>query len=150
MFARRWPLLALVAWSAFVWLTRISNARGDTEASASTKAWAYTLSASMLVLAVASLVVVIRSSGRSFVPSERSVVRLFAGWTVVVWVVRGVEIAFDDHSLAFKIVHIVLGVISIALAALTWRTTAVTTEASGPGPAGEHPAVGSPGREPAR
>ena len=42
----------------------------------------------------------------------------FAGWTVFVWVVFIRNIAKDHtHSTGFKVVHIILAVISIALAA---------------------------------
>jgi hypothetical protein len=47
-----------------------------------------------------------------------------AGWTVVVWIVRGVDIATGDHSAGFVVVHLALGVISIALAAVAVRSVA--------------------------
>ena len=39
-------------------------------------------------------------------------------------VVRAVQIIASDHDVPFKVVHVVLGVISIALAAGVWRTAA--------------------------
>ena len=50
--------------------------------------------------------------------------QVFCGVTVVVWVVRAVQIIASDHDVPFKVVHVVLGVISIALAAGVWRTAA--------------------------
>jgi hypothetical protein len=44
--------------------------------------------------------------------------RIFAGWTVFVWVVFIRNIAKDHtHSSGFKVVHITLAVISLAFAA---------------------------------
>jgi hypothetical protein len=50
-------------------------------------------------------------------------VRLLAGWTIVVWVVRSVGIANADHDGAFIAVHLVLAAISIALAVAALRET---------------------------
>jgi hypothetical protein len=48
-------------------------------------------------------------------------VGLLAGWSVAVWVVRDARIVAADHELGFTIVHLVLGAVSVALAALAWR-----------------------------
>ncbi|MGI8683999.1 MAG: hypothetical protein ACR2MO_02665 [Acidimicrobiales bacterium] len=49
------------------------------------------------------------------------VLRAFAGWTVYVWVTRMWNIVRDDeHGTAFKAVHMVLAVISVAFAVAAW------------------------------
>lgn len=52
------------------------------------------------------------------------VLRAFAGWTVYVWVTRLWNIVRDDdpaHGIAFKSVHAVLAVVSVAFAVATWK-----------------------------
>ncbi len=55
--------------------------------------------------------------------SRRSCCGPSPAWTVAVWVVRIPMIALDDRSVGFKVVHAVLGLISIGLAAVVWRST---------------------------
>lgn len=129
MLRRRWPIIPLVAWTAFVWVTRISNAWQDAAASTAVKVGATVLSLSFLVLAGAAVAVTVRASKRAMTAGEANVYRAFAAWTVVVWIVRGVQISLADYSAdpnianptGFKIVHLVLGVVSVGLAALVWR-----------------------------
>ena len=59
---------------------------------------------------------------------------------MLVWVVRDAGILLADHEAAFKVVHTVLAVVSIALAALAWREA--RRAAAPPGrPAGARPLV---------
>ena len=118
-----WALLALVGWSLYVWSTRIKNVTGDATASSGSKAFSIVLSLTFLAFAVAGSVVLVRAWSRPLARVEALVLRAFAAWTVAVWVVRIPMIALDDRSVGFKVVHAVLGVISIALAALVWRST---------------------------
>jgi hypothetical protein len=102
-----------------VWTTRIRNIWTDDALSAGTQ-WARTalaLSFTVLALAVGHAVYH-RTSWRD------GVVRLLAGWTVVVWVVRAVGIALADHDAAFVAVHVVLAVVSIGLAVAAVREVA--------------------------
>ncbi len=117
-----WPIIALVVWSLYVWGTRISNALGDTALSAGGKAFSVGLALTFVAFAAAGSVIVIRSWSRGRTPVEVGILRAFAGWTVVVWVVRVPMIALDNHVVGFKVVHAMLGVISIALAVWVWRT----------------------------
>jgi hypothetical protein len=52
-----------------------------------------------------------------------------AGLTVVVWLVRGLDIALGDHSAGFVAVHLVLAAVSISLAGLA--ALAVRARAAG-------------------
>jgi hypothetical protein len=114
MVRRRWPVLALVGWSAFLWITRINNALADEGAN---QPLALALAASILVLAAASAVVLVRRRSEPTTEPDQRLWLAFAGWTVLVWVVRGIEITLSDHELGFKLVHVMLGVVSVALAA---------------------------------
>jgi len=102
---------ALALWSLFVWGVRIRNAAGDLGATV--------LSVTFVALAVAVLVT---RGGRW------STVAL-AAWTTLVWAVRVVDIILlSDHEAAFKAVHGMLALVSIALAVFAAR--AVTRPAT--------------------
>ncbi|HYF47426.1 MAG TPA: hypothetical protein VD926_14525, partial [Acidimicrobiales bacterium] len=77
------------------------------------------LAVAFTVVGVALLAVAWRARGRTLAASEVLVVRAAAAWTVGVWIVRGVQIALADHEAAFVVVHLVLAVVSIALALAT-------------------------------
>lgn len=109
--------MALVAWTFFVWTTRIVNIWGD-DALDSGEKWGRTLLAlSFTVLAVAVVVALVRGAAGAL----RWAVGALAAWSVAVWAVRDVRIVAADHEVGFKLVHVVLGVVSIVLAALAWR-----------------------------
>jgi len=52
---------------------------------------------------------------------DSMILRAAAVWTAFVWVTFIRNIAGDDHSTGFKVVHITLAVISIGFAVLIWR-----------------------------
>ena len=123
---RSW-VIALVTWTGFVWTTRIGNIWGDDGLTDGEK-WGRTgLALSFTVLAVAVGLALVRRAAWL-----RPTVGALAGWTTVVWVVRVVGIATGDHDAAFVVVHVVLAVVSIALAVLAWRaiTAAAPVDAS--------------------
>ena len=126
-----WPLIALVIWSLYVWSTRISNAAGDAALSTGSKAFSIGLSLTFVAFALAGVVVLVRSWSRPRTGAECNVLRSFAIWTVVVWAVRVPMILLADHVVGFKVVHAMLGLISIALAALVWRSTTTAPVAAG-------------------
>lgn len=111
----RWPLAALCAWTVFLWGNRISNAWGGDETT-SAKVISTLLAASFLLFAIGGLVVLVRSWSAPLGQAAANFLLVFAGWTVVVWTVRIVGIAISDHGVGFKVVHAVLGLISIGLA----------------------------------
>lgn len=94
---RRTPvLIAFVAWTLFVWAVRIKNADGSVGA--------VVLSLTFIVPAIAALV------------RPAVVLRPLVAWTVVVWLLRvGDIVVASDHGVAFKVVHTLLGVVSVAL-----------------------------------
>jgi len=134
-YSRPW-LVAMVAWALFVWATRIRNALGDHHASGWSKTGAVALSVSFVVFAAAGIVILIRSRhDRVVSPLEARVLQAFAGWTTVVWLVFGTIILVHHHPVAFKAVHVTLGLISIGLSVGLWRST-VPADALDPVPAG--------------
>lgn len=115
---RRRPFaLALVAWTFFVWTTRIANIWRDAALDGGEKLGRTGLALSFTVLAVAVVVALWRRTPRGSLVA----VGALAGWSVAVWVVRDARIVLADHGVAFKVVHTVLAVVSIVLAVLAWR-----------------------------
>lgn len=95
----RLPSVQLALWTFFVWGVRIKNADGSVGA----------IALSLLLIGLGALVLLTRSNG--------FVVVLLAGTTILVWLVRIVDIvAFSDHGAGFKVVHAILGLVSLALA----------------------------------
>ncbi len=122
-YSRPW-LIAMVAWALFVWTTRIRNAATDHHASAWSKTGAIALSVSFVVFAVAGIVIVVRTRRDTIAsPFEARVLQAFAAWTTAVWLVFGTIIVIHHHPVAFKAVHVTLGLISIGLSAALWRST---------------------------
>ncbi len=112
----KWLVIALCAWTVFVWGNRISNAWSSTTESTSAKVTSTVLAASFLVFAVGGIVLLVRSWAVPLTQMARNFLLVFAVWTVAVWCVRVVAIVLADHEVGFKVVHAVLGLISIALA----------------------------------
>jgi hypothetical protein len=111
----RIAMAVLTAWTAYVWTTRIVNVVGDDTTTTADK-WLTTLgSVALIALAVAALWAVF--AGRAV-----RLVQLFLIATVAVWVIRVPQILLDDHDVPFKVVHATLGVISVTLAVVVWRT----------------------------
>lgn len=116
---RLWAPVALAAWTFFVWTTRIGNIWNDAELDTSGKVGRTALALSFTVLAV---VVVVALARRAVRPGWlRPAVLALAGWSTAVWVVRATSIVFADHDTAFKVVHVVLAVVSIGLSAFAAR-----------------------------
>ncbi|MDD9368824.1 MAG: hypothetical protein PV358_01785 [Acidimicrobiales bacterium] len=115
---RRRPFaLALVGWTFFVWTTRIANIWRDEALDTGEKVGRTGLALSFTLLAIAVVVTLWRRLPQASLVA----VGALAGWSVAVWVVRDVRILFADHEMGFKVVHTVLAVVSIVLAALAWR-----------------------------
>ena len=75
------------------------------------------------------------------------VLRAFALWTTWVWGTRIWNLLGDDeHGTAFKVVHALLALVSVAFAAATWvivsRRRAAATGGTGPAAARERTPTG--------
>jgi hypothetical protein len=115
---RRRPFaLALVAWTFFVWTTRIGNIWRDADLDTGEQVGRTALAVSFTLLAVGVLAALWRGAPRA----RTLTVGALAAWSTAVWVVRDARILVADHEVGFKVVHTVLAVVSIALAALAWR-----------------------------
>jgi hypothetical protein len=122
MLRRRWPVIAFLAWTAYVWVTRIVNAWTASDESTLAKSISTVIAAGLVVAAGWGTAVLVRSRARRLTEGEVQFFTLFAGATVVVWALRIPQILLDGaRDVPFKAVHVVLGVISVALAALTYR-----------------------------
>ena len=110
------PALALSAWTFLVWTTRIRNIWTDDSLSTANQAGRTALALAFTAFAAAAAHAWLRARRGRPLRSTPAVVRAFAVFTTVVWVVRAVQIALADHSVGFVAVHLVLAVGSIALA----------------------------------
>ncbi len=131
---RSWALLAaFVAWTAFVWVNRIVNAWSSTTETTGGKVLSTVLSGVMLALAAGAAVVLVRTWRAPLGVLGARFLQLFCGVTVAMWVVRAAQIVMSDHEVGFKVVHVVLGVISVALAVGVWRIAAPVAGRRQPG-----------------
>ncbi|HSH23247.1 MAG TPA: hypothetical protein VK975_04210 [Acidimicrobiales bacterium] len=112
---------AFAAWTVFVWGTRVSNIVRDDGSVLD-----LLLALAIVVLGVAVAVAGVRR--RPMWPLTALVVA-----TVLTWLVRTPLIVLDaGHAGAFKAVHTALAVVSLALAALAWRSRGVLNAAGWP------------------
>jgi hypothetical protein len=133
----KWLVGALSAWTVFLWGNRISNAwlstaESSTNESMAAKVTSTVLAASFLALALGAVVVLVRHWHRPLGEAGRRFLTVFAGWTVLVWGVRILGIVLADHSVAFKVVHAVLGLVSIGLAVALVRALRSLDPATSP------------------
>ena len=125
-------LSAFVLWTAFVWISRISNTLRSTTESTGGKAFSTALSVVMLLFAAGVVLAWLRAGSGAFDPAGQRLLRVASVATVIVWLVRVPQIVFLDddptHGAPFKIVHAVLGLISIVLAAGVWKVASDSVE----------------------
>ena len=113
----RLPLIVLVGWTIFLWLSRLRNVLRDDDLSGAGIAWRVAVVVVFVALAIA--VVVAMRTGR---PPLRETVTALVGWTIAFWLVRGTGILLDDHDTSFTVVHTVLMVVSIGVAVWAGRS----------------------------
>jgi hypothetical protein len=113
---RRTAVVASALWTLFVWGTRVRNIGNDDTLGGGEKALAFLVCAAFIGAAVAMLVLL----ARRLLAPLRVLLAVFAVATVGWWAVRSVFIVVHDHSWAFRVVHIVLGIISSVLAVVAW------------------------------
>ena len=114
-------VVASALWTLFVWGTRVRNIGNDDTLGGGEKAFAFVVCVVFIGAAIAMLAMLVtRQSARL-----RALLPVFAVATVGWWVVRSVLIVAHDHSMAFRVVHIVLGIISSVLAVAAWLAARV-------------------------
>jgi hypothetical protein len=111
---------ALVVWTVLVWTTRINNIWTDDALDTGARLGRTALALSFTGFALATGVA-LWSSRRATVGWLAPLVAAFALWTIGVWSVRSAGIVLGDHSAGFIVVHLVLAVVSVALAGLAVR-----------------------------
>lgn len=113
---RHWTVLAFGVWSAGIWLSRVRNILADSELDATAKSlWL----APAIVFGLGGLLALWGWwKGRSAVVLP--LLGVLAA-TVLYWPVRTVFILLDGRSAAFRMVHVVLSVVSVGLAVLAAR-----------------------------
>ena len=126
-------VLAFVLWTAFVWANRISNTLRSDE-STGAKTFSTVLSIVLLLFGLAVLIVTVRAWRRGLRDTGAGVLVAAGAVTVVVWVVRVPQILLADHTVGFKAVHVVLGLVSIALAVAVVRVGLAARRALQPRP----------------
>ena len=100
----------LAGWTTFVWGTRVRNIVRDGGGSAS-------LLVALAMVVLAAVVAVSLTRGGT----PRWAVPALAAATVAAWAVRAPVILLGDHGAAFKVVHVGLALVSVALAVAAWR-----------------------------
>jgi hypothetical protein len=123
--------LALAAWTAFVWTTRIVNVALDDDLSVLGAVAELIVPVGMTALAAHLAWVALARRDRLAV-----VVGRLAAFTVIVWLVSVLSILLGGHGAAFVVVHTGLAVLSVALAVLAVESAAAVARDSGPAPAG--------------
>lgn len=112
----RLPVLAFLAWTFFVWASRVRLILSDDGLSDAGRAWRLGVAGLFVAFAVVVLVARQRRSIRSTALLGGLVV-----WTTGWWSVRGIGILVDgNHAVGFKVVHTVLMIASIGLAMWAW------------------------------
>ena len=123
-------LWVAVAWTAVVWVGRIRNVVGDDALSGGARAWRIVVAVVFLLLAALLATVALGRWHRRPLGSTR-LVAMFCLWTIVFWAVRGGGLLFADHDAGFKVVHTILAVTSIGLAAVLYRVDQRVASAPG-------------------
>ena len=122
------PALVLSGWTFLVWTTRIRNIWTDESLTTAGQIGRTALALSFTAFAVAVVAIWLRARGPGTAsPAAVAVIRAFAGWTIGVWLVRGVQIAAGDHGAAFVAVHTALALASVALAVWADRSAHTTS-----------------------
>lgn len=129
---RRRPPLAVALFAAFtvlIWGQRIVNIAGPAGGSAFDLARA-------VAFVIAGLAVAFAAARTSVGAAHlERVVGVAAALTVVSWLVQMVLIVGRDRSIGFVVVHAVLAVVSIGLAAWAWSVVRRSTGSTGTGTA---------------
>jgi hypothetical protein len=110
-------LVAFVAWTLVIWTSRLNNIWRDEDLDTAGQLGRSALAASF----VAGAVVVALAAWRAAPEMVVKVVGIAGAATAGVWLARSVAILVGDWSLGFKVVHTVLAVVSVALAAAAFR-----------------------------
>jgi hypothetical protein len=110
-----WPA-AFAGWTLFVWGGRLRNLWLEPGPLSDVSRWSLAGALTFSILGLALVAALISGFG------ARVAVAALGLLSVGVWAVRGIDIALGDHSVGFIAVHLVLAVVSAALAWMAWRS----------------------------
>ena len=116
-------LLALGAWTFFVWFQRIGNVLSADDLSGGGRAWRLAVALAFVVTAVVLVGGV--ALGRRRAGAIAWVSQLGVGLAAIGslwWIVRGGRILIGDWDLSFKLVHTVLAIVVVGLSVMVWRS----------------------------
>ena len=119
------PVLALTAWTLFVWVGRVRNILADADLVGTSMVWRLALALSFTIPAAALALLLVRHllSDRDQPGSLVGRVAVgLAGYGIVVWLIRGTDIVLGSHPVSFKVVHAILALVTIALGAMVLRS----------------------------
>lgn len=128
---RWWVVAGFGVWSTLVWATRIRNIWGDVLLSTDEKAMLTVVALVFVGLGIGVFFVGI--SLRRWFPQRSDVIAVgvLGGWTLGVWASRVIDIAFGgDHEVPFIVVHVLLAIVSVGLAAWSWLVVAEARDGS--------------------
>lgn len=106
----RW---VLIGWTVVLWISRLRNVLTDDDLTDTGRAVRVGVVALFVALALVAALGLRRGRPQALV--------VLIVWTVGYWLIRGGGILIGDWSVTFKVVHTVLMVVSVGLAALAWR-----------------------------
>ncbi len=107
----------LVVWTLGIWGSRMRNIQADTELVGSERDIAFAVAVTFLASAALTAVALLRHASWYLTPL---LVLVVVG--IVRWTIRGPAILLSDEwEIAFKVVHTVLWLVTVALSVLAWR-----------------------------
>ena len=119
LFKRLSWVWVLIAWTLFLWLSRLRNVLNNDELTSAGRTVRVLVVVIFVALAIAAAAAVRRMVAENV---AARVLGVFVVWTVGYWLVRGIGILIDgEYSVGFKAVHTVLMVVSLTLSVLTAR-----------------------------
>ena len=127
------PLIPLLIWTLFVWSSRIRNVWTDEDLSTGGQLLRTGYAIVFLAFGIALTAMVWRRRPEPLDPLGQRVLVAFLAWTVAFWLIRGIGIIVDDHTTSFTVIHTILMIISIGLAA--WAATTVERHSISSSPA---------------
>ena len=127
------PLIPLLIWTLFVWSSRIRNVWTDEDLSTGGQLLRTGYAIVFLAFGIALTAMLWRRRPEPLDPLGQRVLVAFLAWTVAFWLIRGIGIIVDDHTTSFTVIHTILMIISIGLAA--WAATTVERHSISSSPA---------------
>ena len=127
------PLIPLLIWTLFVWSSRIRNVWTDEDLSTGGQLLRTGYAIVFLAFGIALTAMLWRRRPEPLDPLGQRVLVAFLAWTVAFWLIRGIGIIVDDHTTSFTVIHTILMIISIGLAA--WAATTVERRSISSSPA---------------